>query len=68
MCRGALIHTIMFADEVVNMNGLQLVQSAPDEVLDTGSFSSINKVLAVLGLKSFGAGLVKAVGIEEGPD
>lgn len=63
-----MTHTIVFADEVVNMDGLQLVQSAPDEVLDTGSFSSINKVLAVLGLSSFGAGLVKVVGHEEGPD
>ena len=50
------------------MDALQLVQRAPDEMLDSGSLSRVHQVLAVLRLVRLGFRLNKVVGEEERPD
>jgi len=60
--------TVIFAPEMGAEYGVAMVQGAPDEVLNTCSFSGIDEVFAMLGFVSRSFGLVEFMNRIEGPD
>jgi hypothetical protein len=50
--------TVIFAPEMGAVNTVAMIPGAPNEILDTCSFSGVDEVFALLGFVGFGLGLI----------